>query len=76
MLTVFFQAGPVENLEQARRSDLARFRLFHQCLLEEGIYWPPSQFEAAFVSEAHTDRDLRAAAEAMTKAFERAQRAS
>ncbi len=71
MLTIFFQPGPVENLEHARRSDLDQFRRFHRYLLEQGIYWPPSQFEAAFLSSAHTDEDLRKAVGAISNAFER-----
>ncbi|MFZ5447349.1 MAG: glutamate-1-semialdehyde 2,1-aminomutase [Thermodesulfobacteriota bacterium] len=58
MLTVFFTAGPVRNLEEAKRSDLGQFRQYFQGMLEEGIYLPPSQFEAFFISAAHTRQDL------------------
>ncbi len=58
MLTFFFQAGPVRNYEDAKRSDTAVFGRFFHHLLEHGIYFPPSQFEAAFVSAALTAADL------------------
>jgi glutamate-1-semialdehyde 2,1-aminomutase len=69
MLTVFFCEGPVENYADAKRSDTARFARFFHGLLERGVYWPPGQFEAAFVSLAHGEAEidvtLRAAAEAL-----------
>jgi glutamate-1-semialdehyde 2,1-aminomutase len=58
MSTIFFTPEPVENYEQARRSDTARFGRFFHHLLENGVYFPPSQFEAAFVSAAHTAEDI------------------
>jgi glutamate-1-semialdehyde 2,1-aminomutase len=58
MSTIFFQRGPVENYEEAKRSDTARFGKFFHHLLENGIYFPPSQFEAAFVSAAHSAEDI------------------
>ncbi|MHB9072740.1 MAG: glutamate-1-semialdehyde 2,1-aminomutase [Desulfobaccales bacterium] len=58
MLTLFFTAGPVSTLEEAKQADLRQFRKFFQGLLEAGIALPPSQFEAFFVSSAHTRRDL------------------
>ncbi len=58
MSTTFFQPGPVRNYEDAKRSDTARFSKFFHHLLENGIYFPPSQFEAAFVSAAHTAEDI------------------
>jgi len=63
MFTLFLQHGPVTDYESAKKSDTARFgRLFH-FLLEHGIYFPPSQFEAGFVSAAHSeDQILRTAA--------------
>jgi glutamate-1-semialdehyde 2,1-aminomutase len=70
MLTVFFHDGPVRSWSDAERSDTARFRTWHHGLLERGIYWPPSQFEAAFLSGAHTqedvDRTVQAARDALT----------
>jgi glutamate-1-semialdehyde 2,1-aminomutase len=59
LLTAFFTTSPVIDYESARKSDAAAFRRFFQKLLGEGIYWPPSQFEAAFVSLAHSDQDIQ-----------------
>ncbi len=58
MLTLFFTAGPVSNLEEAKGSDLGRFQKFFQGMLAAGISLPPSQFEALFISRAHTPQDL------------------
>ena len=58
MLTLFFAAGPVSNLEEAKKSDLTQFRKFFQGMLEAGISLPPSQFEALFISRAHAPEDL------------------
>jgi glutamate-1-semialdehyde 2,1-aminomutase len=58
MLTLFFAGPPVRNLEEAKKSDLQQFRKFFQGMLAEGVYLPPSQFEAFFVSSAHTHQDL------------------
>jgi glutamate-1-semialdehyde 2,1-aminomutase len=58
MSTLFFQPGPVRNYEEAKRSDTAQFGRFFHHLLEHGIYFPPSQFEALFVSTAHTANDI------------------
>ena len=58
MLTLFFAREPVRDFASARRSDTARFQAFFRGLLEQGIYWPPSQFEAAFVSAAHSEADI------------------
>lgn len=58
MATFFFQSGPVRNYEEAKRSDTQLFGRFFHHLLERGVYFPPSQFEAFFVSAAHTPEDL------------------
>ena len=55
MFTFFFTGGPVTDYESAKRSDTARFGRFFRAMLERGIYLAPSQFEAAFLSAAHTD---------------------
>lgn len=58
IFTIFCQRGPVRNYEDAKRSDVAAFaHLFHQ-MLARGIYLAPSQFEAWFVSAAHSDTDI------------------
>ena len=59
MLTVFFAEKPVFDATSARASDTGRFGRFFHAMLERGVYLPPSQFEAAFVSLAHTEEDLR-----------------
>ncbi|MEJ5330188.1 MAG: glutamate-1-semialdehyde 2,1-aminomutase [Desulfobaccales bacterium] len=64
MLTVFFTPGPVRSLTEAQKSDLAAFRHFFQGMLKKGVYLPPSQFEAWFVSLAHTEADLKATVQA------------
>lgn len=68
MFTLFFTKEDVFDFESAKTSDTKKFAQFWQNLLEEGVYWPPSQFEAAFVSTMHTDFDL----DETLKAFEAA----
>jgi glutamate-1-semialdehyde 2,1-aminomutase len=58
MLTFFFHPGPVTNYEDAKRSDTALFGKFFHHLLNRGVYFPPSQFEAAFLSAAHSSEDI------------------
>ena len=58
MLTGFFCAGPVTDYATAKRADTARYARFFHALLARGVYVAPSQFEAAFVSLAHTDADI------------------
>ncbi|MDQ2842704.1 MAG: glutamate-1-semialdehyde 2,1-aminomutase [Acidobacteriota bacterium] len=58
MLTFFFQNGPVRNFEDAKHSDTSTFGRFFHHLLERGIYFPPSQFEAAFLCTALTPGNL------------------
>jgi glutamate-1-semialdehyde 2,1-aminomutase len=58
MLTLFFGVERVRNADDARRSDKERFARFFHGMLERGVYWPPSQFEAAFVSLAHSLSDI------------------
>ncbi len=58
MATFFFQSGPVRNADDARKSDTAAFGKFFHHLLERNIYFPPSQYEALFVSAVHTAADI------------------
>ncbi len=60
MLTLFFTPGPVRHLEEAKQADLTEFKRFFQGMLAAGVYLPPSQFEAWFVSAAHSQTDLEA----------------
>ncbi len=58
MLTWFFQSGPVTDWMSASRSDTQAFARFFRAMLEGGVYLPPSQYEALFVSAAHTEADV------------------
>jgi len=64
MLTVFFTAKPVTDFASARRSDTERYAAFFRQMLARGIFLPPSQFEAMFVSLAHGDDEIRQTIEA------------
>ncbi|HLK67253.1 MAG TPA: glutamate-1-semialdehyde 2,1-aminomutase [Bryobacteraceae bacterium] len=59
MFTFFFTDLPVTDWESAKRSDTARFGRFFRAMLDRGIYLAPSQFEAAFLSAAHSEADIR-----------------
>ncbi|WP_028315356.1 glutamate-1-semialdehyde 2,1-aminomutase [Desulfatibacillum aliphaticivorans] len=67
MQTLFFSPGPVENFEDAKKCDLDRFSKFYQGMRDEGVFLPPSQFEAWFVSSAHTEADIEATLKAAEK---------
>jgi glutamate-1-semialdehyde 2,1-aminomutase len=60
MFTLFFTSTPVTDAESARRSDTKAFSRYFSALIENGIFIPPSQFEAAFISTAHTAKDIDA----------------
>jgi glutamate-1-semialdehyde 2,1-aminomutase len=72
MFTFFFSSEAVTDWDSAKRSDTARFGRFFRAMLDRGIYLAPSQFEAAFVSAAHSDEDIdrtiAAAKEALAEA--------
>jgi len=74
MMTVFF-ADAVTDFASAKRSDTQKYARFFHASLESGIYLAPSQFEAAFVSAAHTDEDIDRAIAASAGAFAAAQSA-
>jgi len=69
MFTLFFAAGPVRDYRTAKTSDTKRFAQFFIEMMEQGIYLPPSQFEAWFISLAHTQKDLDQTIEACDAAF-------
>jgi len=69
MLTLFFRQPPVENYEDTLGSDVERFARFHQEMLRRGVYLAPSQFEALFLSAAHTTEDIEATVAAARQAF-------
>jgi glutamate-1-semialdehyde 2,1-aminomutase len=72
MFTGFFSSSPVTDYASARRSDTRRYARFFHALLDHGVYLAPSQFEAGFVSLAHTDADIDATLAAAAVAFEAA----
>ncbi|XP_042441935.1 glutamate-1-semialdehyde 2,1-aminomutase, chloroplastic isoform X1 [Zingiber officinale] len=71
MFGFFFNAGPVHNFEDAKKSDAAKFARFHRGMLEEGVYLAPSQFEAGFTSLAHTHKDIEQTIEAAERVLKR-----
>jgi glutamate-1-semialdehyde 2,1-aminomutase len=69
MFTWFFQPGPVTNWTSVTKSDTKAFARFFRSMLESGVYLPPSQFEAAFLSAAHTEEDVQKTITAAKQAF-------
>jgi len=69
MFTLFFTEGPVTDLVGAQTSDTRRFQRFFQEMLAQGVYLPPSQFEAWFLSLAHSQEDLQRTLAALGQAF-------
>ncbi len=70
MFTAFFSPEPVLDYASAKKSDTAHFGCFFRSILDQGVYFPPSQFEAAFVSATHTEEDIQETIGAARKAFE------
>jgi glutamate-1-semialdehyde 2,1-aminomutase len=70
MWTWFFTSGPVTNYEQAARSDTAAFARFHRTMLDQGVWLPPSQFEAAFLGTAHGKEEMAATIAAAREALQ------
>ncbi|HEY3132865.1 MAG TPA: glutamate-1-semialdehyde 2,1-aminomutase [Acidobacteriota bacterium] len=69
MFTLFFTTTKVRDYRSAKTSDSKKFARFFQALLKGGVYFPPAQFESAFVSLAHQDREIEATLAAMEKAL-------
>jgi glutamate-1-semialdehyde 2,1-aminomutase len=69
MFTWFFTEGPVTDWTSAAKSDTEAFGRFFRAMLENSIYLPPSQYEAAFLSAAHTERDVQQTIAAAKHAF-------
>ncbi len=69
MFTWFFTAGPVGNFAHAQASNTAAFAHFHRAMLDQGIWLPPSQFEAAFLGAAHTAANVDSTIAAAHRAF-------
>jgi glutamate-1-semialdehyde 2,1-aminomutase len=71
MFTMFFTDQPVTDYETAKRSDTEMFKKFFHWMLSQGVYLAPSQFEAAFLSAAHTDEDIQTTIDAAQAFFQR-----
>jgi glutamate-1-semialdehyde 2,1-aminomutase len=69
LLTAFFTDRPVRDFDSALTADTARYGAFHRAMLARGIYLPPSQFEAWFLSGAHTQRHIEITLRAAREAF-------
>jgi glutamate-1-semialdehyde 2,1-aminomutase len=69
MFSTFFTDGPVTDWASAKASDTKKFASFFNAMLENGVYLAPSQFEASFMSLAHTDEEIDATIAAAEKAF-------
>ena len=69
MFTWFFNPGPVTDWTSASKSDTELFGKFFRAMLDQGIYLPPSQYEAAFLSAAHTDEDIQQTIAAAKQSF-------
>jgi len=71
MMTMFFTDQPVNSFNDAKTSDLKRFRAYYAGMLENGIYLAPSQFEAGFVSSAHGDKEIEATIAAAAEVYKK-----
>ena len=71
MFTTFFNKGPVTDFAGAKASDTEKFGAYFMAMISEGVYLAPSQFEAAFVSLAHTEDDAARTVEAHEKALKK-----
>src|SRR5581483_6739061 len=69
MFTWFFTADTVTDWPSASKCDTAAFARFFRSMLDAGVYLPPSQFEAVFLSYAHSDEDIEKTLTAAKKAF-------
>ncbi|MBI1271066.1 glutamate-1-semialdehyde 2,1-aminomutase [bacterium] len=69
MISVFITDKKVVDFDSAAKSDTTKFGKLWRALLQEGVYWPPSQFEAAFPSTMHSDKEIGATAKAFEAAF-------
>jgi glutamate-1-semialdehyde 2,1-aminomutase len=71
MFCSYFTNGPVHNLAEAMKSDRERFKKFFHGMLDEGIYFAPSQFEAGFISTAHGKSDIDGTVKSAAKVLRR-----
>jgi len=71
MICSYFTKGPVHNLTDAMKSDRNRFAKFFHAMLDEGVFIAPSQFEAGFISAAHSEEDIKKTISAAEKALKK-----
>ena len=71
MFTLFFTGRPVTDYETAKQSDTEMYKKFFHWMLGQGVYLAPSQFEAAFLSAAHSDEDIQTTVDAAQAFFQR-----
>jgi len=69
MFTWFFQPGPVTDWNSASKSNTEAFGRFFRSMLDNGVYLPPSQYEAAFLGTTHTEEDIQKTIEAAKQSF-------
>jgi glutamate-1-semialdehyde 2,1-aminomutase len=73
VMTLFFGPGPITDFESAMKADATRYGKFYRSMLDMGIYLAPSQFEAMFLSSAHSDQDLAVTLEMTERSFKKLQ---
>ena len=73
VMTLFFGPGPITDFESAMKADATRYGKFYRSMLDMGIYLAPSQFEAMFLSSAHSDEDLAVTLEMTERSFKKLQ---
>jgi glutamate-1-semialdehyde 2,1-aminomutase len=69
MVTPFLGIDRARSFDDVKRADRERFARLHAAWLEDGVLWPPSQFETAFLSTAHTDEDVDRTVESFARAL-------
>jgi len=69
MFTVFFASAPVIDFQSAKNTNTARYGKFFNALLDRGVYFAPSQFEACFISLAHRQSDIKSTVQAVRGAL-------
>ena len=73
MMNPFFTKVTVTNFEQAQTSDTSKFAIFFWEMIKNGVFLPPSQFEAWFLSSAISEEDIRKIEKAVDKSFQKIQ---
>lgn len=71
MFTIFFLNKKPQNYEEVKKCDLEKFKKWYLKMLKDGIFFPPSQFEASFLSNSHNDRDIKTIIEKISKNLRR-----